>query len=47
MNSSETIELILSEKMQELKDQLAKIDQLKHQTTIMKRQLQNTYNLPK
>jgi len=37
----------LKEKMQELKDQLAKIDQLKHHITIMKRQLKNTYNLPK
>ena len=33
--------------MQELKDQLAKIDQLKHHIAIMKRQLKNTYNLPK
>lgn len=33
--------------MQELKDQLVKIDQLKHQIAIMKRQLENTYNLPK
>lgn len=33
--------------MQELKDQLSKIDQLRHQIGIMKRQLENTYNLPK
>lgn len=37
----------IKEKMQELKDQLGKIDQLKQQIVLMKKQLQNTYNLPK
>jgi hypothetical protein len=37
----------LKDKMTELRDQLGKIDQLKHQITLMKRQLENTYSLPK